>query len=47
MSQQVNQTEVEIHDVRLNLVEVTWRAKWLTLELVDKAGNILVLVHLT
>jgi galactonate dehydratase len=40
MSQQVNQTEVEIHDVRLNVVEVTWRAKWLTLELVDKAGNI-------
>src|SRR5258708_2772290 len=40
MSQQVNQTEVEIHDVRLNVIEVTWRAKWLTLELVDKAGNI-------
>lgn len=40
MSQNANPTEVEILDVRLNIVEATWRAKWLTLELIDKDGNI-------
>ncbi|KAJ5604667.1 galactonate dehydratase [Penicillium lagena] len=42
MSQEVNLTEGEIliHDVSLNVVEATWRAKWLILGLVDKAGNV-------
>lgn len=40
MGLEVDPAQIEIHDLRLSVVEATWRAKWLTLGLVDKAGNI-------
>ena len=40
MGENTSSTDVTILDIRLNVVEATWRAKWLTLELIDQAGNI-------